>query len=66
MTVEDPSFHELANYQARLLELLYSNDAPNADDVRAAAGPYADALGELDPVLLKVAATLTKTWGRIS
>lgn len=66
MTIEDPSFHELASYQSRLLELLYSSEEPTADDVRAAAGPYADALGELDPVLLKVAATLTKTWGRIS
>lgn len=66
MTGDSTSFDALADYQARLLELLYTNDSPTADDVRTAAGPYADALGELDPVLLKVAATLTKTWGRIS
>ena len=56
---------DLAAYQARLLELLHRDEPITEHAVREAAGPYADALGNLDPTLLEVAATLTKTWGKI-
>ncbi len=56
----------LAAYQAGLLELLHGAvDGVDPEAVRSLAGDAADALGEMDPVLLAVAADLTRTWGRL-
>jgi hypothetical protein len=59
---------DLARYQAALLDILY--DGENGEHmivaIRAAAGPFSPYLGPLDPMLLEVAAALTRTWGSIT
>ena len=57
---------ELADYQARLLDLLHhSMGRIDPSRVRSEAGPYADKLDDLDPALLQIASDLTRAWGRI-
>lgn len=58
---------ELARYQERLLEVLYLGGDGTAmmAEIVAAAAHLDEPLGELDPTLVEVASTLTKTWGRL-
>ncbi len=56
----------LDRYQSTLLDILYTTAQPTAEQIREAAGPFAEDLGELDADLLAVAAELTRTWGRLT